>query len=439
MDIYGFKLQNKSFRSANTVAFNAAEDLKDKKNIVVILEANATEQDKLLKQLHAQPYCWTWIIHTINPSPLVTYLSDGLIADVNLHESIAAHQLKSIDIERQPKDKLLAWLLMQDTRSLLPQKSPFNLKIYSYPLLDVYVNEANNSQSYLMNKITKGELEKSNYVDRVRYCTGCSSNHLNYTESCPACKSSHVQTKSSLHCFTCGHVSHEDDFRSENTLGCPKCLTKLKHIGTDYDRPLEVYECMDCAHDFIEADTIVKCFCCEKTTDIDALQVEHINEYKLAPHVKDAIFSKAATPPLLLLGELQEPGYFCSLLEWTNRFSAKREQTALLLKVSLNGMEAYMSSHGEAALNKLIGELRERMFKLFKDTDVSCLYKENCLLILLPMTKHSTEKLYETRLADMAASLNESGVTLQLNAWGLPDETMGKNASKWLERALQNV
>ena len=47
------------------------------------------------------------------------------------------------------------------------------------------------------------------------------------------------------------------------TIVCPKCHTHLRHIGSDYDRPIENYRCQSCSQSFVEGDVQVRCAMCE--------------------------------------------------------------------------------------------------------------------------------------------------------------------------------
>ncbi|WP_022940701.1 hypothetical protein [Psychromonas hadalis] len=445
MDIYGYQLKDSNQQLKNIISFTSITELKEMVNIVVIIGSGETEQDSFLMQLHRLPHSWSWKIYTQQASLFTPHLSDGLISNTDLDKAIETHQQQFTLMGKKPKDKLLAWLWMDSHRQLVPYKSLFSAQIYSYPLLESYIDPHSNQYSYLTDFLKKGYLVKTQFVDRVRSCSHCDSNHLNYVEACPACHSNHIHSKNSLHCFTCGFVDHEDRFKKDNRLSCPKCLTQLKHIGVDYDRPLEVHECLDCNHDFIEADTVVNCFNCAKTHQIDNLVIEHVSVFNLTENVTNYLLSNTFNDaPSLLLKESIEPSYFISLLSWTNRLALNSGNSALLLNLSLAGRQTYIKLHGEVALSKLIEELKSRMYQIFKDTDVSCLYQKNKLLLLLPMTDAQSLNFYQVKLNEILALVSVDILSLELDAWQLPITDMENNGAAinmeaWLSKALKNV
>ena len=118
------------------------------------------------------------------------------------------------------------------------------------------------SHSWLQQKQQENLLEAGELLDRLRQCPSCSSSRLNYVDVCPECHALDIVREPSLHCFVCGHVGPQQAFLKGDALVCPNCLSQLRHIGSDYDRPLENYRCRSCGAFFVDAEVDVRCIDC---------------------------------------------------------------------------------------------------------------------------------------------------------------------------------
>jgi hypothetical protein len=169
------------------------------------------------------------------------------------------------------------------------------------------------------------------------------------------------------------------------------------------------------------------------------LPVEHISAFSLGENASHYLLSNIVTQASSLhFNESIEPKDFVSLLSWINRLTANADQGALLLNLSLLGRDEYIESHGQQALSALIEELRGRTSEIFNETDMSCLYRENRLLILLPMTPETSLPLYQEKL-NQVMTLADVSLRLKLDAWSLPIVDTGDSAEAWLGRVLEDV
>ncbi|MFD2883408.1 hypothetical protein ACFS4T_13870 [Pseudomonas lini] len=129
----------------------------------------------------------------------------------------------------------------------MPCATPKSPQHYRYPLLEALADaEQVNPFVWLSLMVQHDWLEEGVLVDRVRLCSDCGSGRLNYIDVCAECQAMDISRQPSLHCFTCGHVGHQESFLKDGLLLCPNCLNRLRHIGSDYDRPLENYRCRSC-------------------------------------------------------------------------------------------------------------------------------------------------------------------------------------------------
>lgn len=68
---------------------------------------------------------------------------------------------------------------------------------------------------------------------------------------------------------------------SDDELVCSQCKTKLKHIGHDYDRPLESYSCNDCKSIFVDPEVITECIDCGFKTLTENMIKQKVSNYAL--------------------------------------------------------------------------------------------------------------------------------------------------------------
>lgn len=129
------------------------------------------------------------------------------------------------------------------------------------------------SAEWMVSLCTQGFLATASLVDRIRLCPYCHTGNLNYVDSCPVCGSIDFAKKKMIHCFTCAYVAPEENFRNGMMLICPRCNVTLRHIGSDYDRPVESYACNSCGERFIEPEVKADCLKCRKKSSGEELMV----------------------------------------------------------------------------------------------------------------------------------------------------------------------
>lgn len=153
-------------------------------------------------------------------------------------------------------------------------------------------------------------------LDRQRECAYCRSAHLSFIDICPNCQSIDIKLQASLHCFTCGCVDVQDKFMHSGTLVCPKCHKHLRHIGSDYDRPIENYRCQSCSHSFIEGDVQVRCAMCEKEMKPGELILNEVHSWRLSDKGRTVAFRGEvfACPRGLISSILFPVSYSCTIL-----------------------------------------------------------------------------------------------------------------------------
>jgi len=150
--------------------------------------------------------------------------------------------------------------------------------------LNKYFGESNEGHERKLNGLADRGFLIKHIHDRVFMCDSCKSWHVNLHESCPSCHSLDWAKRTLYHHFSCGYVGVESEFRkrSFNELYCPKCEERLRHVGLDYEKPVNSFYCNSCGHIFNEhaADSI--CINCGATAPVDKLLVKEIYSYELS-------------------------------------------------------------------------------------------------------------------------------------------------------------
>ncbi|MGF1741441.1 hypothetical protein L4C34_10245 [Vibrio profundum] len=413
----------------------AEKSVFEEKSVTCLINLPEEEQDDMLKRIHLSTYGWSWTVYTAISSPLSKYLSDG---EITKETELSQDILKSLRVPDQPKDRLLAYLWGNSNRKLMPQKALTSTELYRYPLLDIYHNQDSTPFRYLHRLQQLDILKVDNCVDRVRYCQKCDSGYLNYVDSCPACHSIDITSYDAVHCFTCGHVNDSSEFMSAHTMSCPKCSTTLKHIGVDYDRPLESYHCNDCKQEFAEANVIAKCLSCDFVNDVNGLKPTTFYAYKAGENAQRFLFEEELNPNYnIQLQGTVNPSAFEAATLWKNQLSARHQHQDLLIGLKIANADEYIKQNGDVSYIEFMVQLSEYLEKIFRNTDLSCQYDDDLIYVLLPHFEHDFLKVVYARLEDCANLINSDLIELRVKHWALPDQSLQDVKSWFKERTSE--
>lgn len=276
--------------------------------MVCISYSDTQQINHALKAFFKEKGRWSWAVYVTVETPYSRCIADGVFEELESKKVWRSIQSKidSID-EPDVLDPLIGWLGVNRQRRVSALKSLESTSIYSFPIIDLLFPDIYSTYRYVLSEQGRGVLEPEALIDRIRVCSHCNSGHLNYVEVCPDCSSIDIDSQSSLHCFTCGHVGEQHSFQRRGKLECPKCLTQLRHIGVDYDRPLENHVCHSCSSLFVEAATISQCLSCDSKIKVEELVVRKIYQYRLG-EVGEYIFQHGKSiqaPELSIKGKVE--------------------------------------------------------------------------------------------------------------------------------------
>lgn len=408
--------------------------------MVCINFSTSSETDDAIKAFYAQPQRWSWCIFVTLETELSKCVTDGMYDAESALQTWGKIQDKLTTINHDQVDALIGWLGVNKERRVRPLKSLKSASIYSYPIVELLFPELSSTYRYVLSEQTRGILESQHLVDRIRLCSNCGSGHLNYVEVCPNCNSIDIESQSSLHCFTCGHVSDQQSFLRRGRLECPKCLTQLRHIGVDYDRPLENHICNSCHHRFVEASTVSQCLSCSTQIDIGNLVVRKIYQFTLG-EIGEYTFQhgKIAQAPTLSIKGKVDVSYFQTLLAWLNKVSMRHGDKHLLLGLHLPSLDQYGQQYGDTRLFALMDQLTSRLGELFRNTDICCQYRQDILLVLMPKTDESSLSVLQDKLQDLSELIDDNEFELNVFAWTIPSDELDADIEMWLESIVGEV
>lgn len=319
----------------------------------------------------------------------------------------------------QLEQTLLRWLWLRPNAWIKPVSDPGSSGLYRYPLVEAFADDPNiQALHWLEQNHIQHELEPGDLIDRIRQCPSCRSSRLNYVDLCPECNGLDIIREPSLHCFVCGHIGSQHNFLRNSALVCPNCMTQLRHIGSDYDRPMENYSCRSCQAFFVDADVQARCIDCGKSHPPEALRVQQIRPFRLSESGRLACRHglDKANPTVadrLHAGLLSE-AEFLRALSWQLSIAQHPGRSApanlaAILGLRLINLDAVLASAGEPHGSLLLDSLIERLMEKLHPSD-RCLHSRRDLIwMLLPQADAKT-------LAQLQKQLKEELTGIQTQA-----------------------
>ncbi|MDF3832337.1 diguanylate cyclase [Cupriavidus basilensis] len=418
---------------------------------VVLLDLPGSAAGEALREMRRHPaYGFTLAYCCQDEDPLCEALGDGPVpADLGLLEwqtwRTRYAALGEAQIQERFETRVLAWLWLRPPRQLRAVRNPQVPEHYEYPLLAALAGADAGSPLPLLQLMTQeGYIAEQVLVDRLRLCVSCGSGRLNYIDVCPDCQSIAISREPSLHCFVCGHVGAQEQFLKDGVLVCPNCLTRLRHIGSDYDRPMENYRCRSCRAFFVDAKVQARCLDCGHTHAPDELRVYEVRNYRLteAGHLRcrqGFNTGMLASAGFNALG-LVSISTFRYLLEWLMQMQARYKEPAFsLLGLRFVNFPQALAKMGEQRANLLVDNLVKRMIAGLRTTDRCTRTNDECLWLLLPCTDKEGLESVRQRILKLRELFAESGaneIELRVVSASAPDDLLEREDAELLMARL---
>lgn len=409
---------------------------------LIVVSVPPEAQDNILLSIRRNELTSHCLVLVTQESALSPYLANGLWGK-EYQQQYQDYQLKKSQIKLNYQDdlaaKLLCYLWLHSEAAVEPQCEPSKHELYSYPLLAAWGILPQDVFAWLNEIKQKGWIETVKLHNRVRFCASCSSGHLNYVDACPKCKDIDIEDRTSLHCFNCGHVGAQQHFRKIANLECPNCLQGLRHIGVDYDRPIENQHCNSCDTLFVDAVVEAECLHCAQHNSLEQLQIRNIYSFKLA--VQGRLLVRQGQEQNLFklsAGEKMNSAQFLWLIDWQNKLAKRHHHTHSIISIQMLNIKEFLAREGDERGFAQLEALQQRLQSVIRTTDACTNYTNNGLLMLLPMTGPQQLTHLYTKIFNLKELHSTSTIELSVKAISLPAE-IGGNISDWLTDQLSKA
>lgn len=303
---------------------------------------------------------------------------DNLLKSLKSNETYITHQ-----------GRLIKYFWLRPDFVLQPYHDWQHARFYRYPLLEALSLDKSDSFEWLRNLANSKIIDPILLIDRQRECTDCRSSHLSFVDVCPNCLSIDIGMQASLHCFTCGCVDVQERFLHSGTLICPKCHTQLRHIGSDYDRPIENYRCHSCSQSFVEGEVQVRCAMCEKEMESNELIQNEIRNWRLSDKGRTIAFRGEVFDLSSGFDQLNfiSRELFIHDLDWMMITSRRYPNVNFsLFGIYFPNLPELVELFNHARLLQMLESFAQQLRSLLRTPDLSTRTAENMLWLLLPNT-----------------------------------------------------
>ncbi|HTM20945.1 MAG TPA: diguanylate cyclase [Kofleriaceae bacterium] len=320
---------------------------------------------------------------------------------------------KRVNIDEIKEPAYLAFLkraIQADRRILKPVYDPELPKGFFYPQVAESFGAGVDDTALLEHLVTLGMCRKT-IDNRLRLCPACTGGHLNYRQSCPRCEALDFSIETIIHHFACGHMDSFDNYNHDGEMVCPKCNKKLRQIGLDYEKPAVNARCNACSFIFADARIEVQCLDCMHRCPPDKTLERMVYAYELTAPADDAVVSNqvvAVDLASVMRNEhtgLYAKQYFVHELgREMARFTRYRIPSSLLL-VRLNNLHEVQVRHPERAV-EYISSIFHVVAKHLRQLDLSCVWSQDILAVLLPATPLEGAQIVADRMFERCSEID---------------------------------
>tara|TARA_R110002126_G_scaffold291802_1_gene459127 strand:+ start:28193 stop:29575 length:1383 start_codon:yes stop_codon:yes gene_type:complete len=310
------------------------------------------------------------------------------------------------------------YMFSRENLDILPRITYENIYGFVYPIVQALASEGSaNEHWYVLNALVKrGYFEAREVVNELQICPGCEGGLLNFKHCCPNCESVDLHIEPFVHCFTCGNVGPVKEFMKHQELVCGRCQTTLKHIGIDYDKPLEDKICEKCQHRFFDPSTRFMCLACEKIGDPESLNTRKLCAFHLTK--KGEEFSKNNLQKLELdLGAFFELINFDLLeliIQWQVGVAQRHKEVEFVAGVMfVENIDALIEDIGFLKTEQQLVLFYENARDLFRQTDLLSV-DDDKLFCLLTMTNSQYIPIIQERIRDFDKDHADKGGKLSI-------------------------
>ncbi|MFK7733829.1 MAG: hypothetical protein AB8B48_19570 [Pseudomonadales bacterium] len=451
LEIGASSLQGRAFSELSSLRLERADSIDPQEflreaDAALITSSNAEDTERLLADIRQADDLWMMPVFLSSASShKANELSDGIVESITQLYQLVSHINHKLS-ELPPQEmqtptaefKLCAYLYSRPDKTVLPVRAINQSELWRYPLVDAFGTSEERSQTCLSELELRGLIHPKRLIDRVRDCASCDSAQLSFIDVCPDCQNIDIENSQFFHCFTCGHVAPEANFIRRDSLRCPQCEAKFKHIGVDYDRPLEEYRCRNCNAAFIEGSVIARCLACNSSNHPEWLRSRRVNEFELTGRALHAVRHGEMQTPSDLVDDSQfaSPAYFTQMVDWLLSLSKRYpDECFSLLSITVE-TPPDQQSMAQAQNNDVFFR---RIAELTRETDLIHRLSAQTIWVLLPKNDSKGRADFERQTRQLATKLRPDNSDKDLNFVGLsvPEDLPANYTTTSILRALQ--
>ena len=199
-----------------------------------------------------------------------------------------------------------------------------------------------------------------------------------------------------FHCYFCGNIAPEEEFFSGEELVCGQCKSRLKHIGNDYDKPLESYQCKSCNAESLDSKVIVSCVDCGQKSGTDELVKLKFHNYVLTE--KSSLYIQTNIDYAMSVFDkinYVSPEFFRVFLEWSSSMQLRNKEYAFsILKITISNFVNI------STINSLAKNLKE----VLRSTDILTRVSTSYIWVMLPNTNKDGSSVVLKKLRSLCES-----------------------------------
>ena len=239
-------------------------------------------------------YLMPVFLSTKSENNLLNNLVDGILDDQDIVDSInrsaeineIVHQLP-IPLDHWGYEETILFkqfqYLLSRNKDLTAIPTRHSKLGFHFPFLNGFFKQSEKLQmlDLLEHAVNKRWLIPK-LKEKINICSSCYGGYLNFRESCNKCNSIDLNVVELVHHFRCAHIAPIHDFDRGDKMVCLKCTKELRHIGIDYDKPSQVYNCNTCDHQSQGAAMKASCIDCGKENSLDKLITRSIYDFQLS-------------------------------------------------------------------------------------------------------------------------------------------------------------
>jgi Thaumarchaeal output domain 1 len=310
-------------------------------------------------------------------------------------------------------ERLLAFLYTRPERQIAPICDWSSEPIYRFPLIEAFAPHGLAVEQWLTALQRRTLIEPVALIDRIHLCSACRGAHLNFVDVCPQCAAIDIAETIFLHCHTCGHVAQQDAYLSRDGLGCPKCMTRLRHIGVDYDRALEAFSCRSCMGRFTEPEVRARCLHCHTMCRTEELQERRIESFRLSESGQLAARTGHFGELFALIDEFQcvHPAYFEQTLDFLLGLGRRHTEIEFgIACMKFANVRELLVRLPRVQVAQLIDGFAARLRELVRTTDMVLREDDEHCWLLLPQTPPAGLEVLLSRVR----AITETGTSTSL-------------------------